>query len=947
MKKFWLTILACLTFLCALMGVACGDKGETGPRIAFNEGYLEEIVLGDPIMLDEYIDPFFAEDYTAILTCDETGQERDLKSMGQWTTDKPGTYTLVYTINSGDFAGETISTKIQVIVQKATWQYSRPTLVYRAGDTMYFATLKRNLNLMVKSYYSYEFFVKSVSYMEQKEYLTGMNSYTFPEEGTYTFTFGIKTEDGQELTAEQKISVRPQQVLADGAAEWMEENNITSHDYTYISPNGQVKLDAGYYNNSILNDNVPYIAFNGEEGVGYDAGTYVMVDFTGKNLPQVSFFSNEVTPSYTDGKQGVLITNGITGNDGTDFFTTKLNMSRMTVFGPYKASFPEFDNRGRMTGPGSVADPFPISYHALSATDQYRYIVGIEDVSNTHMTLRLLLINMTTMERVCDHKEKLVKSDGLGTLNLPDDYYKGSIVLYGRYGQKTTFDKVYMPIEGLGDIYDLDQAASFKTGYKTQYELGSVVNVADYVDIPEGDYEFTVTAPNGEEVAVDAKGNFTYEMSGQYRLFFDPKQEGIRAAAISVRVLYDVNSVAPDDYFENEGAIIGNDDWNLITNTKKDFVKEGTQSIEYYNINSKNGTITIHISKSFMEFIFLSRAIEGITFDVYTLKDATYKLADQGTPDLIAQDYTGEIEKETWTTLTITRELCMRNYDAYKNKGYSIAIALSAKDDTFRAREVIYIDNVQLLVAESTMSDAAKTFMAENNMIAYGYETITDDMSVSLYAGTYAKEWHNIVDDNVPYVAYQGEYGAGSYVVTDFTGKNIPQIAFFVDNITSSLTDGELGVYIHTGMIKKNGQPVSPHDGGRVTIFGPNKMEYGRPDNEGRLGQFGYQTNDPVNSPYSINGLEDGVHYRYVLGLKEAKVGSFTLHWMLINLDTNTVVEERTAGYSGNWLTADVITGNIVMYGRYNTKVTFDKVYAVYTNVSDIKSIDKVSEILG
>ena len=95
------------------------------------------------------------------------------------------------------------------------------------------------------------------------------------------------------------------------------------------------------------------------------------------------------------------------------------------------------------------------------------------------------------------------------------------------------------------------------------------------------------------------------------------------------------------------------------------------------------------------------------------MKDATYKVADQGTPDLIAQDYTGEIEKETWTTLTITRELCMRNYDAYKNKGYSIAIALSAKDDTFRAREVIYIDNVQLLVAESTMSDAAKTFMAD------------------------------------------------------------------------------------------------------------------------------------------------------------------------------------------------------------------------------------------
>ena len=952
MKKIWLTLLACLTFLCLAMGAAScdafgGSKVE-GPKLEFNEMYLQEITLGDPIMLDEYIDPLFTDDYTAILTCDETGEERDLKMMGQWTTDRPGTYTLTYTVNSGELAG-TISTKIQVVVQKVTWQYSRPTLVYRAGDTMYFASFKRNLNLLVKSYYNYEFFVKSVSYNEQKELLSGMNSYTFPEEGTYTFTFGIKTEDGQELLGEQKVSVRAQQVLAEGAEEWMEENNITAHDYTYISPNGQVKLDGGYFNNSIVNDNVPYVAFNGEEGVGYGVGTYMMVDFTGKNLPQVAFFCDEVTSSYTDGKRGILVTNGITGNDGTDFYGTKLNMSRLTVFGPYKASFPEFDNRGRMIATGAEADPFPISYHALSATDQYRYIVGIQDASSAHVTLRILLINMTTLERVCDYTQKLNNSSGVGALELSDDYFTGSIVLYGRYGLKTQFDKVYMPIVGLGDIYDLDQAATFKDSYKVQYDLHANANVADYIDIPDSEYEFKVFNPNGEEVEIDENGNFSYDMSGKYRLYYDPKTEGLRAAAISVRVLYDLENELPADYLEKEGAIVGFDDWNFITNTKKDFISEGSQSLEYYTINSKNGSITIHISKSFMDFVFLSRKVDGITFDVFTPKAVTYKIADQGRADKLFMDYTGKIDAEVWTTLTITREMCMANYEVYKDKTYSLAIELMPEDKFF-AREVLYIDNIQLKLNEATptISSGAQSFMSTNNMVAYGYESINDNLSANLYAGIYTGEWNKIQNDDVPYIAYRGSYGAGSYVVADFTGKNVPQLAFFVKNITSSLTDGQAGFYVHTGMVKKNGEAVSPHDGGRVTFFGPNKMVYARPDAEGRVGpQYGYQTANPVNSPLSINGLEEGVHYRYVVGIKSAQAGQLVVEQLLINLDNNTEVVKYETRITGNWITEDYISGNIVMYGRYNTAITIDKIYAVYTGVSDIKSIDKVSEILG
>ena len=948
MRKIWMTLLACMSFVCLAFATSC-SLFEDKTKLAFNEGYLEEVLLGEPIMLDEYIDPYFTEDYTAILTCDETGEERDLKTLGQWTTDYPGVYTLTYTVNSGDYKG-TISTKITVSVSEVEWKYTSPTLVYRVGETMEVAYLKRQLNLTVKSYYGYEFFLESVSYGENIKELKDVEEYIFTEEGVHTFKFAIQTEDGQKLSADQRVTVRPQQVLAEGAAEWMEENNINAHDYTYISPDGKVSLEGGYYT-TIIKDNVPYLAFNGENGEGYGSDTYVMVDFTGKNLPQVAFYCDEVTPSYTDGKNGILVTNGITNNNGTDYYRDKLNMSRLTIFGPNKASYPEFDNRGRMLATGSVADPIPMSFHALSETDSYRYIVGMEDAKTNAVTIRILLINMTTCERVYDYKQKLTGSSGSGNLNLSADYLKGgSIVLYGRYGLNTELDKVYMPITGISDIYELDQAASFKDSYKTQYNLNVTANVSDYIEIPESDYEFKVYAPNGEEVEIAQDGTFKYTMSGKYTLYFDPKVEGLRASAITVRVMYDLNNEPTADFYEIEGAFVAYDDSGLRNQTDKKFIKEGNQSIAYNSINGKYPSITIFPSRSFMDFIFLAREVKGITFEVYTSKAVTFKVDNRG--GTLVQDYTGAIPAETWTTLTVTRDLCMANFDLYKAATFALGIILTPSEEgaKFFAKEEIYIDNVQLLLSDTkaTISDGAAEWMEENNVEAYGYDSINDDLQVQLQEGTYQKEWYNLANDDVPYVAYKGNYGAGSYVVTDFTGKNVPQLAFFVKEVTSSLVDKKAGFYIHTGMVKKNGEQVSPHDGGRVTFFGPNKMEYCRPDAEGRVGpQYGYKTDDPVNSPLSINGLQDGVHYRYVAGIKSAKAGELVVELLLINLDTNTEVVRYETKITGSWITEDYISGNIVMYSRYNEAVTFDKIYAVYENVSDIDAIDKVAEVLG
>lgn len=964
MKKLWITFLTCMVLACIALGTAClGCKS----KLAFNEGYLEEIVLGEPIMYDEYVDPSLTDEYTLILTCDETGEERDLKQLVQWTTDRPGTYTLTYTVKKGPYKGQ-ISTKIEVVVSKATWKYSNPTVNYRVGETMNFNFFERQLNLAVHSYYEYKFFIEKVAYNGKTENLKDKTSYTFPEHGDFAFTFGIETEDGQVLTAEHKVTVRRKQVIEPDAQEWMSANNVSvdADGYTYISSDGRVELDAGYINGSYYKDYVPYIAFNGDEGGdGYGANTFVTVDFTGKNLPQVAFFCKDVVPSFANGGDGILFFNGFAyGRTNVE-----PQISRMVIFGPEKASFGELDNQGRFCAIGSTSDPCPASWNSLDDNCKYRFIVGIENATSTSMVARILLINLTTSERVWDKRETLSsytinqcsinpcphKSAGQECrepLNLDQDYYSGSIVLYGNYGHDVILDKIYAPVTDVTDIYDMDKAAQFKDGYKENYELGDSAKVTDFIDVPSIDYEFTVTAPDGLPINIGQDGSFTFTKSGQYRLYYATSEEGVRPSSITVNVLYDFSVPFAKDYFETQGVINPFEGGLLaVPNSDKNFVIEGETSIKYYTINPTN-ELSVFVSKAFTDFIYLSREAQGISFEIYSERELNFKLKaltdDPSNDKYLREDYRGVIRANTWTTVNLSRALMMANYDTYKSVLYSIGLSLETTGG-FGARGCVYIDNIQLIMdREGEIASQAQAFMTANGMTAYAYESIDANLKVELKSGYFQGKPDTasggMSDNDVSYIAYNGNYGVGSYVVVDFTGKNVPQLCFFAKEVTSSLIDGKAGIYIHTGVAKQNGDANDPNDGARVTIFGPNKIGYAHVNDKGRLRVYGSSSDI---SPLSIIGLENGVHYRYVTGIKSARNGEFVIEQLLINLDTGKEVVRYVTTVTGAWITSDYVSGSIVMYGRYNVAITLDKIYAVYTNVSDINAIDKVSEALG
>lgn len=949
MKKSYITLLITTFCLSLIFFTACNTQAEK-VELAFNENYLQSVELGEPIMLDEYIDPYLTNDYTAILTSNETGQSYDLKTMGQWTTEYPGEFTFTYTVNSGAYRG-TISTVITVTVPKIKWEYSETTMVFRDGDTMSFNKFFNILNIAVESYYNYELFVDSVIYNGVETNLRGEREFVFDGEGLYTFIFGVRSEDNQELTATQNITVRAKQVMAEGAQEWLDENNMLVHDYTYVSPDGQISLDAGYYTDEIIRGDVPYVAF--ENAASLD--TYIMTDFTGSNLPQIAFFCDTITENPMDGGRGIYIHNGLTYADGGLFST--LDASRLTVFGPNKIGFGRVDSDGRFdsSATGTAANPCPMSYLGLKDNNQYRYIVGFTDGTTSSVTLRILLINLTTLEREFDHTYVCKKVSGVGAVDFTD-YFNGSIVLYGRYGVSTKLDKVYAPITNVDDIYSLDRACSFKAGYRTQYPLNSTVSVSNYIDISTGDYEFKVIDPDGLEVQIAEDGTFTYSKSGTYRLVYDSKEEGYRPSAVTVDVMFGPNQDMGDDYYENLD-IFGfqqlTGSLGIISNTDKNFIKEGSSSIKYYSNDSISSSwgLVLGLNSSFMEFMFLSRDIDGMTFDVYAPIDMNFKLYPKNGSDnnakKLLQDYTGTIKGEQWTTLTITREMFNLNSAAYLSWANSLALAFYT-GEALPSAYCIYIDNIKIFgeVKTSTITDGAKQFLSDNDMTAYAYESITDDLQAKLYGGLYQSNETNIRNDDVPYIAYNGNYGVGTYVVADFTGKNVPQFCFFADTVTSSLTDGLAGVYLSSGLISKNGSYFSELDCSRVTCLGPNKVAYRRLDSSGRLKAMG-----SVDSPAgtSVRGLTDGVHYRYVAGIKSADASTKTvvLHLVLINLDTGVKVYDKDYELTSDAFTEEYLSGNVVMYGRYNVPITLDKIYAIQENVSDVYALDLVSSVLG
>lgn len=443
---------------------------------------------------------------------------------------------------------------------------------------------------------------------------------------------------------------KPLSVSSDVQITWLQANGISVYGATTIPYDNTISLNAGIQSGTsaanIGETDVPYVAFNGNYGVG----TFVEFDFSGKNLPQVAFFCDEVTKDITDGSKGMLITNGFVDFDGTSPLQVN-DYNSLAVFGPNMVLSKDirrgFSPDRLINRPGSAADPaVSISHGQLSDGVNYRYIVGFIN-ENESLRLNILLINLDDGETVFTGNFSVRPIDG--------QYETGKIVAYSKINTETSFS-VRLPVTGKTAASEVD-LNGFNSNAPTTVNIIGQLNVSDFIDTSYGDsYTLKYAKSGGSKVAITGN-TFNLPETGAYTLYYTVTKDG-RSRLHTLNLNYNVGLQTVDQTTLNwlqqnnvtvygANAILENNviSLNPGTRTGSSATNIGTTNVPYVAFDGIYGL------GSFVEFYFTGKNMpqvaffcDGVTSDITDGTAGIYMsngfLNNSGTGALNSTEYT-------------------------------------------------------------------------------------------------------------------------------------------------------------------------------------------------------------------------------------------------------------------------------------------------------------------
>ena len=788
-----------------------GEEEKNGPQ--FLEGVLVDVQVNETIKLAEYID-YVDEPYTITVT-DEAGNVTDLTDKTYWVPKVAGKYTLTYIIESGSKEG-TSTLIINVKMPELTWEFNVQNVPYNYGETLDFNSYFGSLNIFT-SLPNCTYIMDSVEVDGDTINLQGETSYTFASRSDHTFKFHAESPDGQICEGREVISIK---YVDETYAQELADMGISLYGDLYVERGNYTTIAGSYSNGNNVwlrrengPHNLPYVAYNGDYGIG----SFVKLDFMGKNLPIMSFFrDDDYSKSIFDGTKGVVFSGGFTNNQGQAIH--KEMCSSCTLYGPYMMH--EYDRGAEDTTTigstgGDSAMPYAGSFNSLEDGTHYRMIAGFSGirvgqanllgtttpVDTVFLTYECVIINLDTREIFAKFKIDSYGLNALGFDEIPkvaenNDFFKGNIVLYGNHGMRMVYNEIYPVITDrtFEEICEEElELSRFKDNAETFIlSSGVTLNVSDYVDITSDDYLFYYRDEAGNTYNVEGD-TFTLEQAGSYVLYYSDGEH-----------------------------------------------------------------------------------------------------------------------------LCATLPLTVANF-----------------------------------------SDGLKDWMVDSNVKFYGLEEMSEERSLTLKAGTASLGANyngpnsgNVIDQ--AYLAFDGNYSYNDYVAFDFTGKNMPEVAFFAQNYNNSMYYQDGG---KQGMVFTSG--ITNNDGSidKNILFGGTAISIDSPfmitnAYENWLMEKGART-----SMLARANLVDDTHYRVILGFTYAPVYAAdgvsvdrmapTMNWYLYNLDTNEVVERGSMAtwnyFTGNNakvnnMTADDLVGSIVLYGKFGTTLSIDKLYGVFedTTMEDV-----------
>ena len=404
--------------------------------------------MGDILNVSDYIVTVQGATYTFRYT-DTQGNETQITG-DTFSFALPGTYTLFYTDGVNAEVSKTMTVMPATSKFKATAN----------------ASVAVNQTLNVSDYIVTVAGVQyTLTYTDKDGVtlpITG-NTFAFSAVGTYTLTYN----DGVNLDNAMVISVAD---LSAGALSWIQQNNVSFYNMQSMDDNQKVVLGESTVEGStnpnadVATRDMSYLAFNGN----YGAGDYLVIQFTGNNMPYITFAAGSVTndawnmandandrsvADMTDTGTGIVLYNGYTRTDGS--ICSCGVEKRLNFTGPFKMQNGESDVVNQPIRQGFTENAGIGAYELQNSTDTFCMVVGIKSASGTTVSFSVAVYNLTKKSQVYYTDGGIYYNVANADLSgVQGNLFEGSIILHGQFGKQTTIDKVYSLYQdgSFGDI---------------------------------------------------------------------------------------------------------------------------------------------------------------------------------------------------------------------------------------------------------------------------------------------------------------------------------------------------------------------------------------------------------------------------------------------------------------------------------------------------------------
>lgn len=235
----------------------------------------------------------------------------------------------------------------------------------------------------------------------------------------------------------------------------------------------------------------------------------------------------------------------------------------------------------------------------------------------------------------------------------------------------------------------------------------------------------------------------------------------------------------------------------------------------------------------------------------------------------------------------------------------------------------------------------------------YGASTITENGSVILGPGSYSGSKPQALGTaDIPYVAFNGEYLYETNVVIDFTGANMPNVAFFADapNANTKNFVGASGYMFSFGVLNKEGGVSHGQVAGRLNLYGPTMFTKADGTNPADHWSSTYsltKSSFPSLVSYTDMKASPTTQYRMMFSFYEPQAdGCVRFSVMIMEKNTEYDGTANTKEYNlvfssgtikrSNLYYSDVTGRSIIIYGRPYEETQIDRIHTIYAGNASV-----------